>query len=130
MYKRKLLSKHSSILWKFSFQFMKHIQKLFFLFLFIKGTQNIKKLDSMINLINILMFTVYITWEHLYRSCSMLPGLFISNFIITRYYYDLHYYVFERNDDVNSWCGWMGMVEPTQIPDWKMNSSVYFRVNP
>lgn len=38
LYKRKLLSKHSSIAWKFTLFPLRYIQKLFFLSMFIRGT--------------------------------------------------------------------------------------------
>jgi len=89
IYKNKLKSKHSSMLWKYSFKVLKNIQKLVFILLFLLGTSNMKELDSLTSLGFIFLFAVYITWEDLYRKTTMLPLIFMSLFIVTRYYYGM-----------------------------------------
>ena len=103
LYKKKVSSKHSSILWKLSFNILKHIHKPIFLILFIMGTFDIKKLDSLKSLGYICLFAVFLPFEHLYRLCPMLTGIFISLFIITEYYFEMHYTIIKRDENVFHW---------------------------
>ena len=75
-------------------------------------------------------FALYLTFDSLYRQTSVILIIFIATFIVTSYYYSLYFKLFEKDQIINKKCEWFGMWTQHNKPDWKRDSSVYFRYSP
>ena len=75
-------------------------------------------------------FALYMTFDSLYRYTSFILIIFVSNFIITSYYYSLYYPIITTDKFINVKCEWFGMWTPNSKPDWNEKSSIYFRYSP
>ena len=53
---------------------------------------------------------------------------FISMFILTRYYYNMHYHVLDADPKIQSWARTAGMYTLVSLNKFDIDSSKYFRV--
>jgi len=128
MYKKKLISSHTNILWKLTLYPLRRFHYLILFTLFILATRDMKDLNSFMNLGFIFFFAAYITFDRFYRLTSKSLLLFMSYFIIAQYYYSLNYHLFSR--DLANKCEWYGLWSKSYEPNWKYGSGVYFNYAP
>jgi hypothetical protein len=89
LFTRKILSKNSTIRWRFLFFILKNIQILVLIVLFINGSGNLNKFK---NLGFMIFFIAFTSSEQLYRKTGWILTLFIAFFIYGQYYYSLYYH--------------------------------------
>ena len=130
IYKKKLISSHTSILWKLTLYPLRRVHYLIFIILFVIESRTEKSINHFMNLGFIFFFAVYITFDWLYRKTAIILLVFMSWFIISQYYYSLHYKVISTDSKINLKCEWWGMWLTNNKPEWKDNSSIYFRYAP
>jgi len=130
MYKKKLISSHTNILWKLSLYPLRRFHYIILLTLFILATRDMKDMNTIMNLGFIFFFAAYITFDRFYRKTSKSLTIFMSWFILTQYYYSLNYHRFENNDKLANKCKWYGLWSKSNKPNWKIGSSVYFKYAP
>lgn len=114
-----------STVYKFLFFFLKHIQTLVLICLFINGAQN---LNHFRNLGFMLFFVVYTASMDLYRKTSKALVLFVAFFIVGEYFYSLEYHRFDKA--MQQRFEWLSFWNTDNPPSWKPGSSIFFRHTP
>jgi hypothetical protein len=118
--------------WKLAFYFMKHVQFLVLMYLFVKGISNLNNLK---NLGYMMFFVLYTAYEQLYRKTSILLLLFTSSFIIGQYAFSFIYPLFISNALImKTTFKWLNLYPPSNSIDDPFNfgnsQSMYFKMLP
>ena len=149
VYYEKILHPKASRKWKFSFVFFRYIHLGVLLAMFLNGMQRI---DCLENLTYILFFVIFLTFDKIYRKFSIIMVIFMCTEIVLQYYFGLKYHTFITDPKAMWRIQWFGFIlcdkytdavfyEPVSwqalqkecvqtavnFPNWKKDSSVYFR---
>ena len=122
-----------STVYKFLFFFLKHIQTLVLICLFINGAQN---LNHFRNLGFMFFFVIYTANMELYRQTSKALVLFVAFFIVGEYFFSLEYHRFDQKPLTNTdkimmkRFEWLSFYNKANPPNWKPGSSIRFRHTP
>ena len=114
-------------MWKLLFFFLKYIQSIVLITLFVQGSDNLNHLK---NLGFMIFFVMYTASEKLYRSTSVVLTIFIAFFLFGQYYFSLNYKKYGDDEILLRKLEWLNFFENDKMPTWNENTSIYFRFTP
>jgi hypothetical protein len=123
----KIYDKNCSIMWKFLFLFLKYIQSIVLITLFVQGSDNLNHLK---NLGFMIFFVAYTASEKLYRSTSVFLTIFIAFFLLGQYYFSLNYKKSMNDKILMGRLEWLNFFDTNKMPTWSETTSIYFRYTP
>ena len=77
-----------------------------------------------------ILFTVFISSEYLYRKTSIFLNLIASFFILGQYYFSLNYKSYIGDKLLMEKLEWLNMYDKDKLNQWNDSDDVYFRFKP
>jgi hypothetical protein len=108
---KRLQDKTKSKGWKFAFYFLRYIQLIVLLSLFLCGETEI---DLLPNLVYICAFVVYTTFDKFYRKTSIILIIFMVFQLFGQYFFGLKYHMFIEDKMKMYTMRWLGFTQCTE----------------